>query len=149
MQKALEIFSLMFLLGFSSPVVASPQWVIDKIALGVHSNEVDALYGPPASFETRGAFSKQYPIRAYYGENLTLPAVEWDSKLNVNRVTGESLRVDGLTVWKGASRTEVGKVLGLPSKVHGTVESYIHGKSELQVFYNTKGRVKMFNLRSQ
>lgn len=149
MQEALKVISLVFILGLSGQGWASPQWVVDNIALGVHSNEVDALHGPPEGFETKGAFANQYPVRAYYGENRTLPAVEWDFNLKVNRVIGEHLRVGSLMVRKGASRAEVGKILGPASKVHGTVESYFHGSSELQVLYSKDGKAKMFNLRSR
>lgn len=147
MQMAISRILLLNAVGafLSLNVLAAPV-AVDKISLQEPTSKADQLYGRPKYFDTRGFSAKQYATRCFYGEGRGLPAIEWDSKFRVTRVAGSTLQKNGLTIHRGAPRDKVGRVLGPPNHTNGTVETYNEPQSQLQVFYDSDGRVKMFNL---
>ncbi len=121
---------------------------IDKLYLGQPTSKADILYGHPKYFDTDGFQQTHHAVRCFYGANRGFPAIEWDANYNVTRIAGLSFQRGDVKICTGASRTAVRKMLGQPDKIRDTIEIYREAQSELQIYYDASGQVKMFNLLS-
>jgi hypothetical protein len=138
---------LLFVGAFLSLNAFAVPFCLDQLHIGDATSIADEVYGLPKYFDTEGFQGDQHAVRCFYGENRSLPSIEWDSKFKITKIQGTTLQRGALTLCKGDSHREIESKLGVAESVNGTVEAYHDdAQSELQVHYDSQGFVDSFSL---